>query len=337
MALRVIEVYVPAGQGWDVSRVLADAPILEIWRRDGNAETTLTRLLVDEVHTEAVLNRLEERFEDTEGFRAVILPVEATIPKIEPPEETEAQEKAAEQATARISVQELYTDVRDMTKLTPVYLLLVGLAAVVAAIGLLQDNVAVIIGSMVIAPLLGPSMAFALSITLADLRLAWEATKAQAAGVALALAVSVGMGWIFSVDPSIPSIELRTQPALWDVALGLAVGAAGVLSVTTGVSTALVGVMVAVALVPPLVATGLLAGAGLWAPALGAAVLLAVYVISINLSGVAVFAMQGVRPRRYWEANKARWATWITGALWIAMLALLTGAVLAYRRGLLTP
>ncbi len=327
----------PAGQGWDVSRVLKDAPVLEVWRRDGNAETTLTRLLVDESHTEAVLHRLEDRFEETEGFRAVVLPVEATVPRIEPPEASKADQKAAEEATPRISVQELYTDVLDMTKMTPVYLLLVALAAVVAAIGLLRDNVAIVIGSMVIAPLLGPSMAFALSITLADLRLAWEATKAQAAGVGLALAVSVGMGWIFPVDPSIPAIELRTQPALWDVGLGLAVGAAGVLSVTTGVSTALVGVMVAVALVPPLVAVGLLAGAGLWAPAIGAAVLLAVYVISINLSGVVVFALQGVRPRRYWEANKARFATRIVAVLWVAMLVLLAGAILAYRRGLLTP
>lgn len=335
MAERIIEVYVPAGQGWDVSQVLADAPVLETWRRDGNAETTLTRLLVDERHTEAVLHRLEDRFEDTEGFRAVVLPVEATTPRI-----TDAQHEATqpsdEEATSRISIQELHSDLWDMSKLTRVYLLLVALATIVAAIGLIRDNVAVVIGSMVIAPLLGPSMAFALSITLADVRLAWEATKAQAAGVGLSLALSVGLGALFPVDASIPEIALRTQPTLWDVGLGLAVGAAGVLSVTTGVSTALVGVMVAVALVPPLVAAGLLAGAGLWGPAIGAAVLLAVYVISINLSGVAVFALQGVRPRRYWEADRAKRASIAVAVLWVALLALLAGAILAHRHGLLT-
>lgn len=335
MAERIIEAYVPAGQGWDVSRVLADAPVLETWRRDGNAETTLTRLLVEERHTEAVLHRLEERFEDTEGFRAVVLPVEATTPRITDAEQ-EATRPSDEEATSRISIQELHSDLWDMSKLTRVYLLLVALATVVAAIGLIRDNVAVVIGSMVIAPLLGPSMAFALSITLADVRLAWEATKAQIAGLGLSLALSVGLGALFPVDPTIPEIALRTKPSLWDVGLGLAVGAAGVLSVTTGVSTALVGVMVAVALVPPLVAAGLLAGAGLWGPAIGAAVLLAVYVISINLSGVAVFALQGVRPRRYWEADRAKRATIAVAILWVTLLALLAGAILAHRYGLLT-
>lgn len=334
MAERIIEVYVPAGLGWDVSQVLTDAPVLDFWRRNGNSETTLTRLLVDERHTEAVLHRLEDRFEDTEGFRAVVLPVEATTPRITEAEEAAGQ-AAREESTSRISIQELHADLRDMAKLTPVYLYLVGLATIVAAIGLITDNVAVVIGSMVIAPLLGPSMAFALSITLADVRLAWEATKAQVAGVGLSLALSVGLGALFPVDASIPEIALRTEPTLWDVGLGVAVGAAGVLSVTTGVSTALVGVMVAVALVPPLVAAGLLAGAGLWGPAIGAAVLLAVYMISINLSGVAVFALQGVRPRRYWEADRAKRATIAVTLLWLTLLALLAGGILAYREGLL--
>lgn len=51
-----------------------------------------------------------------------------------------------------------------------------------AAIGLLKDDVAVIIGAMVIAPLLGPNVALALATTLGDVKLAWNALKTNASG-----------------------------------------------------------------------------------------------------------------------------------------------------------
>jgi len=62
----------------------------------------------------------------------------------------------------------------------------------------------------------------------------------------------------------------RTDVGLDSVALALASGAAAVLSLTTGVSSTLVGVMVAVALLPPTLAVGILLGDGRWELAAGA-------------------------------------------------------------------
>ncbi|GEM_PF-860880 len=74
-----------------------------------------------------------------------------------------------------------------------------------------------------------------------------------------------------------------------DIAIALASGSAGVLAFTTRASSILIGVMVAVALLPPLVAFGLLLGAGHELLAFGALLLLFVNIICINLAGVVTF------------------------------------------------
>jgi uncharacterized membrane protein len=105
--------------------------------------------------------------------------------------------------------------------------------------------------------------------------------------------------------------------------VALAAGAAGVLAFTAGVSAGLVGVMVAVALMPPLVAGGLLAGAGHFSLSGRALLLLLMNVICINLSGVVTFRIQGVRPRLWLAAEHARRASRRAVVLWVAALALL--------------
>jgi uncharacterized membrane protein len=123
-------------------------------------------------------------------------------------------------------------------------------------------------------------------------------------------------------------IELRTWVGLGDILLALASGVAAALSVTTAASSALIGVMVAVALMPPLVVAGLLLGAGSLDRAAGAAELLVVNVVCVNLAGVATFWIQKVVPARYWEAARARSATRRAVLVWAGLLVVLIAWVL---------
>jgi len=79
---------------------------------------------------------------------------------------------------------------------------------------------------------------------------------------------------------------------------------------------------------PPLVSFGLLMGCGAFGPAMGALLLLSTNVICINLAGVVTFMFQGIRPRRWWEAERASKAARWAMAVWLALLCLL--AVLVY-------
>jgi uncharacterized membrane protein len=90
--------------------------------------------------------------------------------------------------------------------------------------------------------------------------------------------------------------------------------------------------MVAVALLPPLVVAGLLAGSGLWTQSGGAGVVLVSYVLTTNLAGVVAFRAQGVAPRKRWEAERARKAVRTSIALWISLIVAL--AALIYVTGL---
>jgi uncharacterized hydrophobic protein (TIGR00341 family) len=131
------------------------------------------------------------------------------------------------------------------------------------------------------------------------------------------------MGLVFQVDTGIVEISSRTSIGYADIFLALASGAAGVLAFTTGASTAVIGVMVAVALLPPLTVFGLLLGAGQYNLAAGAFLLFITNIICINLAGIATFLFQGVSPRTWYAADKARKATRKSLVLWIITLILL--------------
>jgi uncharacterized hydrophobic protein (TIGR00341 family) len=215
----------------------------------------------------------------------------------------------------------------DSASINRQFLLTVVLSAIVAGIGLMRDNVAVIIGAMVIAPLLGPNMTLSLATTLGDGDLARRALRVTAVSLLIAAALAVAMGALLPFDPQAGQIASRTDVALSDVVLALAAGCAGALAFTTGLSAALVGVMVAVALLPPLVSAGLLTGAGEWSMAGMAALLLATNVICVNLAGVGTFLWQGVRPRQWWDARRARRMVRVAGAIWVALLAVLVALI----------
>lgn len=138
------------------------------------------------------------------------------------------------------------------------------------------------------------------------------------------------MGYFFEVDTSIPEISSHTQAGLSDILLALASGAAGVLAFTTGAPAVVIGVMVAVALLPPLTASGLLLGSGEYEKAFSAFLLFMTNIICINLAGVATFLFQGVSPRTWWEAKRAKKATRKTMAIWIATLGFLVVVILLW-------
>lgn len=338
MALRLVEIVLPQDTQENVEAILEEFQVTQVWLENGQDERIFMKLLIPAEKTEAVLDVFEKRFSSREFFRIILLPVEASIPRPESEEEAESRQDQAssqevpEPPTGRISREELYHDVLDVTQFSKVYVVMVILSSVVAAIGILRDNVAIIIGAMVIAPLLGPNVGLSLATTLGDTSLGRVAFKTFAGGVLVALALSVCLGIAIPFDASIPEILSRTKVGFGDIALALASGTAGTLAFTTGLPSALIGVMVAVALLPPLVTFGLLTGAGKIPMAMGALLLFLTNVICVNLSGVATFLIQGVRPLSWWEAAIAKKATRKAILVWALLLVVLVFLILFSQR-----
>ena len=138
---------------------------------------------------------------------------------------------------------------------------------------------------------------------------------------------SFAVGLAIAVDPEVPAIASRTYLGVGDLALALAAGSAGTLAFTRGLAGAVIGVMVAVALVPPLVTFGLLLGAGYIEPALGALLLVVGNVVCVNLAGVATFLTQGVGPRSWWDGERAKKSSYIAIIIWFLLLVALSVVV----------
>ena len=325
MALRLAHIYLPKDSSGFLDDLKEKFNIIEHYEIEEKNMKEI-KLLLDAEMTEPVLDFIENHYGLQEGFRVIVTPVEAVIPRLEVEQKPEIDEEnqKSEAEAKRIYREELYEDINSVSSGGRTFILMLILSAFVAAIGLLRANVAIIIGAMVIAPLLGPNMGMALAAALGDSALAKRSLKTNFAGIAIAVTIAIALGWFATVDVTNPEIASRLQVSYADFVLALASGAAGALSFTSGVSGSLIGVMVAVALLPPLMVFGLLVGDGQFQASLNALLLLMTNVVCVNISGVAMFLYQGVRPHSWWEAKKAKKQTRIAIAVWMVLLAMLT-------------
>ena len=329
MSLRLIEIVLPEGYRNELLGSLKQQKVLDIWQGEIEESRLHLKILVSTEYSEEVLDFLEKRFSQAEGFRIILFPVEASIPRPEfeekPKEKTavvlEPQKNVSK--FIRISREELYADIEKTVRQSWIYFIMIVFAAIVASIGIFRNNVVFIIGAMVIAPLLGPNLALSFATTLGDTRLAQKAGRAIALGVIAAVIPSFLIGIVFNIDTGIPELISRTEVSLGDVVLALVAGSAAVVSFTSELFSALIGVMVAVALLPPLVAFGILAGAGHWEMALGSFLLFVVNLICVNLAGVLTLIFQGIRPLNWWETQKAQKATRVAILFWAIFLTIL--------------
>ncbi len=327
MVLRVMQIIVPQEINNKLEELLEGRELLGRWR-DTDADTLVLQLLVPAEESEPIMDRFEQEYANTHGFHVIIFPVEAVLPRPKSKaEETQLAQPVKLEGEIpgkqRISREELYAQANEGLEVSRVFLGMTILSAVVAAVGLMRNDVAVIIGAMVIAPLLGPNIAMSLATTLGDLDLLRRALVTNLAGLMAAFGLAVCCGLLFTVNPAIPAIASRTQLGWENMLLALAAGSAGTLAFTQGLPGAVIGVMVAVALMPPLVVSGMLLGEGHFASATGAFLLTIANVICINLAGVATFLLQGVQPRNWWEADRAKKATWQAIVGWFVLLAVL--------------
>ncbi|MFD1514514.1 DUF389 domain-containing protein [Halomarina rubra] len=106
-------------------------------------------------------------------------------------------------------------------------------SAVVATVGLLQNSAAVVVGSMVIAPLIGPAMATAVGTVVDDRKLAARGVALQVGGLLLAVlsaaVFAAALRAIGIVPPatsitSIPEIQSRLAPDFLSLAVAIGAG-----------------------------------------------------------------------------------------------------------------
>ncbi len=321
--MRLLEIIIAEADREGVEALLTEDKVIERWTFPSDQGQTVIKVLTDRENAKTLLAELEKK----PGQRTIIYRVEGTSPKLEAPT-GEEKEMLKIGKFFTISKEELYSHIDQPVKLSVNFILMVILSSFVAGIGILKDNVPIIIGAMVIAPFLGPNMSMAFGTTLGDWTIIRKSTVTGLVATALALAISMIWGWTASDVESIvrdPSIGYQ------DLLLALMCGFAGVIAVVSGPGAALVGVMVATALLPPLMRAGLLLGGGYFSDALNSFLIFSTNVVCVNLAGITTFYLAGIRPGRWWEKKKARRKTLVAFFAWILALVVLVVAILLFQ------
>lgn len=164
---------------------------------------------------------------------------------------------------------------------------LLGFAIVIASVGLNVNSAAVIIGAMLISPLMGPIMAVGYGAAVNDLALVRTSLRELLLAVAFSLCASTLYFLVTPLSEARSELLARTSPTIWDVAIALFGGFAGMLGATRRErSNVLPGVAIATALMPPLCTAGFGLATAQWSFLLGA-----LYLFSINSVFIATATM----------------------------------------------
>ncbi len=330
MPLRLIEAVIPKQKKEDIEKIFQTEGVIDYWREELYEDKTIYKILVRTEVSEKIIDKLSRKFSKDERFRIVVTDVAATVPIVEEIPKEEKKKKTI--GRLRVSREELYSNISSSANLNYIYISMVVLSTIIAAFGFINNNVAVIIGAMVIAPLLGPNIAISLATVLGDFELEKKAFLTGFIGGFIAFVLAVILGVVFDIDPQSEEIKKRIFVNFGDIVIAVASGIAGVLAFTTGASVSLVGVMVAISLLPPLVASGLLFGSGYILYSMGSMLLFLANFASLNLAGVLTFTLQGVKPMNWWEAKKAKQYRRKSMVMWIILLLLLIIAIYLERR-----
>ncbi|WP_050031700.1 TIGR00341 family protein [Halorubrum halophilum] len=324
---------IPAGKRAAVIRALDDEGVDYVVTDEtsGREYTAVATFPLPTAAVEPVLERLREAGIDESTYTVIVAAETVISRRFEALEDQYAED--ADHAGNYISREELQAKADDLASGLRTYVLMTVISAVIATAGLLLDSPATVVGSMVIAPLIGPAMSAAIGTVVDDEDMFRRGVRMQVLGVAVAIGAATLFAFALrtlalvppGTDPlALAEVSERLAPNVLVLVVAIGAGVAGILSLMTGVSATLVGVMIAVALIPPAAAVGI--GIAFQIPRLviGAGVIVAVNVLSINLSALVMLWYEGYRPQRWFREDEARAAFVKRVAVLVAAIAVLS-------------
>lgn len=200
------------------------------------------------------------------------------------------------------------------------FVIMLMLSAGIASLGLVQSSAAVVIGGMLVAPLMTPMLATGLALVQGNFQQFRASLQAMAIGIGGALLSAMLVGWLSPWDDLSTEVVARGAPNLFDLAIAALSGIAAAYALSRpGLAGTLVGVAVAVALVPPLCAVGIALVKTHYEIAAGAAVLFVTNLLAIILGAALVFRLFGLDVSLR-GSRAPRWVQMTLASLAIALL-----------------
>jgi uncharacterized hydrophobic protein (TIGR00271 family) len=214
---------------------------------------------------------------------------------------SQAALEATGSAADAVIWEEVEARTSESAELSYSFLVFMVLATLIAAAGILTDSQVLIIGAMVVGPEFGPLAGLCVAVVQRRLELARRSATALAVGFPLAIATTFAVVLALrAAGPAPDAIAVHERPATFfishpntfSVLVALLAGVAGMLSLTTAKSGALIGVLISVTTIPAAGNVGVAAAYADWSEVGGALAQLGLNLGCIVLAGVTTLAVQ---------------------------------------------
>ena len=200
---------------------------------------------------------------------------------------------------AKARVDELHRSYDGEAQLNESFIVLTIGASLIASLGLVANNPAVVIGAMVVAPWILPLRVAVFAVLVGQAKLLFRSLLTLATGAGITLFLSMGLGLfarsqgVLDVEALPEQVVARLEPNTFDLGIALAAGAiATYAKVNPGAVSSMAGTAIAVALVPPVCVMGLMLSGPDMSSAQGPALLYAANLLGILIGGITVLAIR---------------------------------------------
>ncbi|MGY4708558.1 DUF389 domain-containing protein [Mycolicibacterium sp. CBM1] len=205
--------------------------------------------------------------------------------------------------------EELSARTREESTLNVTFLMFLCLACMIAAVGVVTNSPVTVVGAMVVGPEFGPLAALAVALVRRRMDLARRASIALLVGFPVAMAATAAfvlggeaLGWIqLGSTRQLTEVDFIFQVGPLSFVVALLAGAAGMLSLVSAKSAALVGVFISVTTVPAAGFAVVAASVGEWDVAVESAAQLGLNLIGITVAGVVVLSVRRRHETRHHE------------------------------------
>lgn len=185
------------------------------------------------------------------------------------------------------------------------YVFMTSMSAGIAVLGLIIPSTAVVIGAMLLSPLMGPIIGAGFALAIWDVKWLRESGKTLFVGVIAAILISALITWMSPIQTITAEIAGRTRPSLLDLGVALFSALAGAYAMIRGRGGTIVGVAIAVALMPPLAVIGFGLATMNWPVFGGALMLFITNLVTITAGAAAMARLYGFRTNL--SKKRSRW------------------------------
>eukprot|EP01090_Pellita_catalonica_P003653 TRINITY_DN13309_c0_g1_i1.p1 TRINITY_DN13309_c0_g1~~TRINITY_DN13309_c0_g1_i1.p1 ORF type:complete len:412 (-),score=65.43 TRINITY_DN13309_c0_g1_i1:38-1273(-) len=157
----------------------------------------------------------------------------------------------------RMTIEEIHESIDAQNHLTFNYLIFVITAALISTVGLATNSPATVVASMLLSPLMGPIMAITFGTAIRDWAMTKKGIRNEFTGFLLTFLVGLIWGFVTAFFPDMWDTNQQTERGtVWSVVGGVGIaipsGLAVAVATTGGGISALVGVAISAALLPPI-------------------------------------------------------------------------------------